>query len=68
MSLQWIKLLKIYAINSIFQNTIRKRWVGMPGPEKTEIRTQLHAFLAKNHSSAPAYIRNKVSGIRERSF
>ena len=32
----------------------------MAGSEKTEIRTQLHAFLAKKHASAPAYIRNKV--------
>ena len=33
----------------------------MAGQDKTEIRTQLHAYLVKNHASVPAYIRNKVS-------
>ena len=41
----------------------------MAGHDKTEIRTQLHAYLVKNHVSVPAYIRNKVtsSSIKELS-
>jgi hypothetical protein len=37
-----------------------KRWVGMAGPEKTEIRTRLNEFLVKQHRAVPAFITKKV--------
>jgi hypothetical protein len=42
------------------ETTIRRRWVGMLGEDRAEIRTSLNAFLFRHHASAPLFIRNKL--------
>ena len=42
------------------ETIIRRKWIGMPGNEKAEIRSQLNEYLIKRHDSIPSYIRNKA--------
>jgi hypothetical protein len=42
------------------ETTIRRRWVGMLGEDRAEIRTSLNSFLFRHHTSAPLFIRNKL--------
>lgn len=42
---------------------IRKRWVGLEGSDKTEVRTSLHLYLTNRHASLPIFIRNKAAKL-----
>jgi len=39
---------------------IHRRWVGMLGSDKAEIRTNLNDFLFQHHKTAPLFIKNKL--------
>lgn len=49
----------MYSLTTI-EKVICKRWVGMQGMDKTEIRTKLNEFLLKNHRTAPGFVIKKV--------
>jgi len=39
---------------------IHRRWCGMLGVDRAEIRTSLHRLLFQHHASTPQFIRNKL--------
>lgn len=39
---------------------IHRRWVGMLGSDRAEIRTNLNNFLFQHHTTAPQFIKNKL--------
>ena len=49
----------MYSLTTL-EKVICKRWVGMAGHEKTEIRTKLNEFLLKHHRSVPSFVAKKV--------
>jgi nucleoside-triphosphatase THEP1 len=49
----------MFALTTL-ERVISKRWVGMPGAEKTEIRNKLNEYLVKRHRSVPGFITKKI--------
>ena len=49
----------MYSLTTL-EKVISKRWVGMQGSEKTEIRTKLNEYLVKRHRSVPGFVTKKV--------
>ncbi|XP_076324683.1 LOW QUALITY PROTEIN: exportin-6-like [Tachypleus tridentatus] len=48
---------------TMLEQLINKRWVGMLGQDKGEIRSTLYRFLLSHHSSVPPFIRNKLGKL-----
>lgn len=42
------------------ETIIKRRWIGMAGHEKAQIRGQLNEYLLKRHDSVPSYVANKA--------
>ena len=49
----------MYSLTTL-EKVICKRWVGMAGQDKTEIRTKLNEFVLKQHRSIPSFVCKKV--------
>ncbi|KAJ1097279.1 hypothetical protein NDU88_002404 [Pleurodeles waltl] len=48
---------------TVFENLINKMWLGVPSPDKMEIRNCLPKLLLAHHKSLPYFIRNKLCKV-----
>lgn len=49
----------MFALTTL-ESFIKRRWVGMLGADRAEVRTTLHTLLFNHHASAPQFIKNKL--------
>ncbi|XP_029431964.1 exportin-6 isoform X3 [Rhinatrema bivittatum] len=48
---------------TVFENLINKMWLGVPSPDKMEIRNCLPKLLLAHHKTLPYFIRNKLCKV-----
>jgi len=49
----------MFALTTL-ESFIKRRWVGMLGADRAEVRTTLHTLLFQHHAAAPQFIKNKL--------